>query len=804
MIMPRFLNLMTSVLTVGWFTCTLFGQTNFERALNRHRTNKILLLGQWSSADIAKWRQLIDDDRVYAHGFLLLDRPTLMSGGPMSGLTQNNIGAFDGFVRNRYALSSSAKWVALDMRNKMILSGTRVPDAEDFERQLDERKIKSPLSQIRDFLILNPDNLDAKEKLLKEVRRRALHRMPQDCAEDLNMEQDLKTWGMLAAETDRVFSGSWIGLTLDFFHPKYGQPEQYSPLMRNAFKKHLPKVEAAIRQDPINDSLWTIWAWLARSSPNYKWNVFFDSIDSFDLPESQNVAKWNTPRSNVYVWVVQDARSRGDWEAVVKYARLARGFTTDPAATEQIAAWNPAGGGPTRISLQGIDGYPLTSAYAPHIEALLRLGDIEGACKVYDEMVKAGLKGGIELAAGIAHSLKMEELAKRWEKGELIDDTPYFPSAFNTAGRYSYYAFADIRSEFRQKFVALLGQLYPRLQVSGEPWRDWENGASALGWRKEEGERWGIFSPQGILIEQGSTIPDLETMQSIFKRHGIENPIEYLRSYLSEKGSIPGLELHLAHQIMFRNFGATPRIEGKASLQDNEDESIWGEAVRLFRGVADNLDILSNLPSLGFYIKDAAVLSPLMKSISRQYLASIESLLKNKPSSDILWEQWFFWRSIEDARRPLKPTLDNIEPAPPAQITEILPQRVLTTYYEECKKDGNWEIVIELLEPVWARENERFLESRSQIEGLKQGSEHDRIVALAREQASSSLADGIATLLIEAYLHAGKPVAAGEIFDACLEAGSKFSSTARLINLAKSLGHERLASEWEKKIRLLQ
>jgi hypothetical protein len=75
---------------------------------------------------------------------------------------KDNIDAFDRNVRQRYALSASARWAAIDMGNNLILSGTQLPNPKDFDRQLDQRGIKSPLRQLRDFLRENPSHLDTR------------------------------------------------------------------------------------------------------------------------------------------------------------------------------------------------------------------------------------------------------------------------------------------------------------------------------------------------------------------------------------------------------------------------------------------------------------------------------------------------------------------------------------------------------------------------------------------------------------------------------------------------------------------
>ncbi|MDR0499221.1 MAG: hypothetical protein LBH03_05770 [Holophagales bacterium] len=74
------------------------------------------------------------------------------------------------------------------MRNKLIVAGQQLLTPKELEQMLDQRGIKSPLRQVRDFLRENPDHIDTKSDLLNEVRRRALHVMQPNPTEDLNTE----------------------------------------------------------------------------------------------------------------------------------------------------------------------------------------------------------------------------------------------------------------------------------------------------------------------------------------------------------------------------------------------------------------------------------------------------------------------------------------------------------------------------------------------------------------------------------------------------------------------------------------
>jgi hypothetical protein len=132
-------------------------------AISRQKGNKIVLLGEHNAGEMGKWRQIIDADGVYEHGFALLDRAGLTTSKDiMEQFTRiKDIGAFEAWFRQRYGLSSTAKWAALDLGNNLIVTGVQTPTAKEFEQMLDQRGVRSPLRQLRDFLRENSGHREA-------------------------------------------------------------------------------------------------------------------------------------------------------------------------------------------------------------------------------------------------------------------------------------------------------------------------------------------------------------------------------------------------------------------------------------------------------------------------------------------------------------------------------------------------------------------------------------------------------------------------------------------------------------------
>jgi hypothetical protein len=65
----------------------------------------------------------------------------------------------------------------------------------------------------------------------------------------------------------------------------------------------------------------------------------------------------------------------------------------------------------------------------------------------------------------------------------------------------------------------------------------------------------------------------------------------------------------------------------------------------------------------------------------------------------------------------------------------------------------------------------------------------------------ANLGNTLGIPLIEAYLQDGRPREADEIFNAVLEIGGTFTDISKIVQLAKEKGQDRLAKEWEEKIK---
>ncbi|MCL1907814.1 MAG: hypothetical protein FWG12_00415 [Holophagaceae bacterium] len=771
--------LIVSVLVYAAFAVPMLSQTDMESALTRHKGNKIVLLGEWSPGNRSQWADVLNSDGIFEHGFELLERSSFFPRG-IADIGIRNLDAFERWLRQRYALASTAKWAALDMENMLIVAGIQTPDAKEFDRMLEQRGMRSPLRKTRDFLRENSDHIDAKTDLLKEVRRRALHVMPSSQDEDLGDEADLRTWAVLASEVDRVFGGSWLGIEIDFFKAEENQPERFSKLMRGVFQKHISSVESALKIEPTEPGLWNIWAWMARSLPSYVWKNFVDSFEVFtDIELSPPV-----PSPETCVWLIQESMAKGYWETVVNLAKTARRFTQRGLIVK--SEWTPGREGIISAieAPKAIEGYPTKSAYAPHLEALLRLGRVDEANGIFDEMIRVlgktstgeYMSNNALVAAGAARAAGMEEIAKIWELGEQVDKVPYIkPIGVGGAGillmAYCDDPFGAGLNYFRS-IQALGGKLSPIVAALPIPKKE---DVDTAGWKKDGEDRWALLDGTGVVIAQGREAPELGYLQAIIDRLGRKSPAEIRQRLIDENGPVPGLELSMA----FGRVSASDPAEAEA-------------AVRTMNMVlAEHPEILIHLPRVlmprGVQQSPSPPESP-TRQLAGRLLASIESLLERKPSAENLWYQWLYWRGIVGGERRVGPLVKRLKLSPLTQPGTVPPSFMMDRLLEECRADGNWTEAIELLKTAWDRDFER-------------ANNPDDIALFVRLPYKDIVGDHIGMHLIEAYLQDSKPREADGIFNAVLNVGGKFKDVSKIVALAKEKGHERLAREWEEKVK---
>ena len=747
--------------------------------LNRFSGNKLVLVGEWSAEDLSKWNKMLDSEDLSEYDFRLLGRSNQLWTRVLGAdLGQNiTLRGLETWISQQSGVLGS-RWVAFDGSNRVITSGINIPEAKTLSSAMERFGIRSTLRQLRNFLMEHPDHIDARADLLKEARRRALLAAPKDAAKDLDTGDDLRTWGVLAREFDLAMNLNWVGFKLDFFRPEENQPEHFSPLMKTAFRKHMGRVEAAIREFPANENLWDMWAWMSRTLGDWGGRPIFQFVKS--LEASSFSAKQKCPPPKVAAWLTGLAKSRGDWGTVAELASIGRSF--DSNVVDSIFPWHPRTITVRRFKTN-IPGYPVESAHYPLIEALLKLGRIDEANDAFDELIRATGTKDAQGAAAIAKSSGFEELAEAWSKGVMAKPVPYYrlPGGLGK-GQTQVVASAEYGSPEYQQIREILDDIKPRLEVH----YTWDK--KTLGWTGDD-LRWALIDGDGLVITQGAGMPGAEELQKAISENNIKTDKELAEEFLQNNPDNIEALITFGINSIHDSLGAVEKANSPESLLSaDQDYAVWGKTVSSWAKILDHENALFAVPT--FYA-GGDTQSASMKALSRRYLPKIETAVRQSPSSDALWSLWLFWRRAGGREREFEQMLESIAPSPMALNGTCPPGNVLNEYYRECEENNLWPQMIKLLRDPWDREISRQI---AENDAKARTNEKPNILF-------AQLGDDVGFPLIKALLQAGRRQEADEIFKVWLDCGGSFSNPADLVELARKFGGERLAVEWGEKMK---
>ncbi|MCE1229413.1 MAG: hypothetical protein LWX11_08010 [Firmicutes bacterium] len=715
--------------------------------LAQMKGNKILLLGSWSKADRGLWDGALEDEALFTADFSVQEVASRDE--------------FEGWLRREYGVGA-ARWLALDTQNRLLSSGTKVPAPEALESALATSGFVNPLRQLRQFLKSHPDHLEARADLLVQLRRRAL-KVAQGSTGDLNAEQDTLAWAPFADAVDAAFQGSWRGLSLPFFRVEEGQPEARSPIMRFVFGRHIAKVEGALMQAPTNESLWNLWAWMARSLGHRSWSKLNATLEPFLYPGGPT-----SPAPNVAAWLVREAKAKGDWAEVEKLARTATGFQGYPE--NEAMRWFP-GGMTWSGAMAPVKGYPLESAWQPLLEALLHLRRDGEAMDAFNELCVRYGERGAAAARAAAMAAQRPEMAKLWNSVSLPKD--YFcqpftwgiPALVVRGGR------SDIPGK---SFYAVANGVNPTLAflfLQGDM-------GKSVKWPSTTNQ-WAVIDGQGRLLALGDALPTVAEVQTVLDQAGVESRGKTARAFLRTHPDHPDASGALAIEL---GKVAAKTQSGDGLLDAKTDAELWGPCAEAWANYfKDEYAWGASRKIIEIFEgrNDAAARSPRMKALAERQLPATEAELRRRPMSMYLWSQWLWLRKLNENRRTFPEVLEDLKPSPTVTPGAFPPALIMQTWFDEARKAGQWREVIEMLKPVWARELHRVDAER------KTGKAPDPGVG------------NVALLLTEALLQNDQPSEADQVMTSWGQRGGRFASMDSLLALAKARGYETLAKNWK-------
>lgn len=689
----------------------------------------------------------------------------------------------------------STRWVLLDSKGRVLESAPGLPPVEGLVPKLLLAGERSRVEELRAFLRQHPDHAEAQRDLLVALRRRTLARVRQSAppeGRDLDPEVDERVWGAFAQVADRLMSrGQWalFDLSLDGLLPAT-LPEKASPRMVTLYRKHRPSFLEAVRNLPGNTHLWLnllrMELVLGRPLP------LGDVGDVPILPQPGG-SLGSLDHLSLGRAITKVARTSQDWRAAKPLlAQLWWRGARPHLHTSFVLGIGPEGRSPTdseRARIATEDRENLWQAVlGPLVEALVRTGEagaVPGVLASLDASWAAlGLGGKLE---GLARHLGRPDLIRPW-----LTCLAGLPEGVPVEGM--------LGLEFR---IFHEGQ-DPRLDLGSYPWTFLEAGVEMMmipvpgPWRARLGwdgrtPKWALVDHEGNVRLAGDHLPQARALRGVFEQGAGETWAQRVETFLRKNPShLSGLaawarvQAGKARAFQERRRGEPPGSPEAERLAMGEMES-WEAYLRALSHLLDqplgsHPDLLERITPHGLRDlgaggggpEDAPPVAVPTASLHR-VLTSLEGLLHQRPGDQAVWG---IWLELEpwSTRRP-SDLLADLTPSPGRSAEVWPPEPLLHRLARSEQGRGDWLGVVSLLEPRWRAWMERRREGPA---GPAQG-------AGSRPPGWSGR---LTQVLLEAELHLGRLIEAGQILDGLDEFGERLDDPRGALQLATTLGHE--------------
>ena len=249
----------------------------------------------------------------------------------------------------KHGLPATPQWFLADARTDALLArGASLPQAAAFAQTLEAAGFRDRAKELQAYLKRNPDSLEAHDQLLRVLRSRgeeaALRVMDIQAetprqrlergaltsgfepppAPDLSMAkplgplQDLEAWSAFTQELDSDFSsGRWREMDMAWLK-EARRIDGASPTLQGLYLRWMPTVEAALREDPSSEPLWSLWAWMNLAAGGRRLRPLLASIQPSPLtPRSQ----W--PPALAAHLLLASAKTAEEWSALKEHYEAA-------------------------------------------------------------------------------------------------------------------------------------------------------------------------------------------------------------------------------------------------------------------------------------------------------------------------------------------------------------------------------------------------------------------------------------------------------------------------------------------------
>lgn len=655
-----------------------------------------------------------------------------------------------------------------------------------------------PLAQWEAFVKAHPGHLEGRSGHIQALYREAVRRAkaPSQAAPDV---RDREVWGAVAAALDRAFrDGSWVrmgSVGLPHYWPaKQPAPEGQSALMKDLYRRHLPKVEALLQSQATDHGFapWDLWCRMADVSERSDRPGFLAGIAPYP---GINRGVW--PNIHTLELVTNAAVRAQDWKAL-RASLLPRAEDDLDALVDLVELATetlPPGAAPSASDGEHFASRTWEMGLGALFQALVRLDRLSEAEGLVLRMAASKASAGlVEKSRAMAAALGRGDWAERW-KGVHFQPDPKREGqsrlerklAWLVSGGPQWLLLEGGQPEWGQAFQRVAGQ--EPLLVLDLPVLTWPDGELAQALREREGwpagPHWVLLDRRGKVTAHGNGLPRTEDVAAAASKVQDETVISQLRRYCAEHPGRIDARQALADRLKALGERRTRALLGmpepqpqprlmimgpmeievlkryqmpleRKALSPDQDQALWGEVA----------DLLSEAP-FHCELPDLAVHSPRMQAVARRQKGTLEARLKEQPSDLRIWSAWLQASRVLGSL-DLTPLLGELVQAP--GVKEPLPPVIVRiAWFTDCRSREDWPRLLEAGRPVL----DRLLDPAYEGEGLDEFTCTSLLVPLA-----------------EAHLRTGRPGEAVRLVDAWIAAKGWPGAQETVAKLAERLARE--------------
>jgi hypothetical protein len=601
-------------------------------------------------------------------------------------------------ARQELRVNIGSKWALADKKGFLLAQGDKAPTAEALIAALESAGIRSPIKVLREFLRRHPDQLDARLRLLTQLRKlaemrtmaalqieakttqelapqndpeymyrlfsRRVNRVDTSAFRDKRLEakDDIVIWGSYAHEMDTLFrSEDWRKCLTDLSSPMGAlllPVEICSPLMRSLYGRFLPQIKRALQERPNQISLWNMYAWMRNIAGDKE---PFQQVIASMQPSPVSGFSW--PMEETYGFFEEEARVQNKWQPLADLLWERRTYIMiaqrDHAISKTARRWNPR-------MVDGMIEVDIRDFIEPLLESLLktsRMSDAESI--VIDLSNLPHSEKLINRAIAVANKCNMPELANKWSKIEIQTEKEIRDSGYLEL-------LLDLQTSFDPTVILINGEAHQEQFDSlfeAGALLDWQINTivfdSHMSGLMQERENWlGDETRWALLVHNednnkarqvfsGIGVPSSESIAAALENGRVEKATDILRRFIkSNPNHIEAKEslLFLLQKIAFEKTNAKiseiQNKDGNMELSSNDDYEIWDEYAVLFRQLM--YYYFKNQPAV-FWLAPPDTkpyqYSPTMRAIARELLPSLSLAVQRQPGS---WLYWNLWASLSD------------------------------------------------------------------------------------------------------------------------------------------------------------